>query len=415
MQGRSLVVAKAAADRLEGRERALAMELVNGVLRWYWKLDFLLNQFLKKPLRSKEQEIKLLLLMALYELVELNTPDYAVVNEAVSASKALGKQWAKAMINGVLRNFIRDQEDVLKKMQPNQEAFYSHPYWLIAKLKQDWPEHWQAILEANNQRPPLWLRVNAAQNKTQAYKTMLEEQGLASSTHPFAAQALKLEQGVDVTSLPGFEIGQVSVQDAGAQLAAGLLDVQKGHRVLDLCAAPGGKTCHVLELEAEIEMVAVELEENRMARVRENLDRLNLKAEMIVADASEASWWDGKQFDRIMVDAPCSSTGVIRRHPDIKTLRREEDITALAEVQQKILQQAWCMLKPGGKLLYVTCSVLRQENEAQIAELLATQKNVLELNLAEEWGVACKHGRQLLPGENDNDGFYFCCLSKLAE
>jgi len=419
VQGRSLVIARSTADVLEGRDRALAMELVNGVLRWYWKLDFLLNQFLQKPLRNKEQEVKMLLLMALYELTELSTPDYAVVNEAVSASKALGKQWAKALINGVLRNFIRDQEVVLKKMQPNQEAFYSHPYWLIALLKQDWPEHWQAILEANNQRPPLWLRVNAAQNKTQSYQTMLEVQGLVSSTHPFAAQALKLEQGVDVTSLPGFDQGLVSVQDAGAQLAAGLLDVHKGQRVLDLCAAPGGKTCHVLELEPDIEMVAVELEESRMVRVRENLDRLNLKAELIVADASDASWWDGNQFDRIMVDAPCSSTGVIRRHPDIKTLRRKQDIAALAEVQQKILQQVWQMLKPGGKLLYVTCSVLRQENEAQITGLLATHKDVVVLDLiikgSAEWGVACKHGRQLLPGENDNDGFYFCCLSKLAE
>jgi 16S rRNA (cytosine967-C5)-methyltransferase len=417
VQGRSLVVAKSAADVLEGRDRALAMELVNGVLRWYWKLDYLLNQFLKKPLRNKEQDLKLLLLMALYELVELSTPDYAVVNEAVSASKALGKQWAKAMINGVLRNFIRDQQAVLEKMASNQEAYYSHPYWLIALLKKDWPEHWQTILQANNQRPPLWLRVNATQNKTEAYKVLLEEQGLASSLHPFAPQALKLEHGVDVTSLPGFEQGQVSVQDAGAQLAARLLDVHKGQRVLDLCAAPGGKTCHVLELEPDIEsMTAVELEESRMIRVRENLDRLNLKAELIVADATDSAWWDSKLFDRIMVDAPCSSTGVIRRHPDIKTLRREEDINSLARVQQKILQRAWQMLAPGGKLLYVTCSVLRQENEAQIAKLLATHKDANELNLIEEgsseWGIACEHGRQLLPGGNDNDGFYFCCLHK---
>ena len=393
------------------------MELVNGVLRWHWKLDFFLNQFLKKPLRNKDHDVKLLLLMALYELVELNTPDYAVVNEAVSASKALGKQWAKAMINGVLRNFIRDQEIVLKKMESNQEAYYSHPYWLIAQLKKDWPDHWQAILEANNQRPPLWLRVNAAQNKTEAYKALLDEQCLSSSLHDLAPQALKLEQGVDVTGLPGFAQGAVSVQDAGAQFAAVLLDVQKGQRVLDLCAAPGGKTCHVLELEPEIKsMTAVELEEKRMSRVKENLSRLNLEAELIVADASEDSWWDGKQFDCIMVDAPCSSTGVIRRHPDIKVLRWEEDIKSLADIQQKILQQAWQMLAPGGKLLYVTCSVLRQENEAQIANLLATQNNVVELDLIEEgsseWGVACKHGRQLLPGEHDTDGFYFCALSK---
>ena len=409
-------MAKSAADCLDGRDRALAMELANGVLRWYWKLDHLLGQFLKKPLRNKEHDLKLLLLMSLYELVELSTPDYAVVNEAVSTSKVLGKQWAKAMINGVLRNFIRDQEACLRKMESNQEAYYSHPYWLIALLKQDWPDHWQAILKANNQRPPLWLRVNAAQNNTEAYKALLDEQGLSSSVHDFALQALRLEQGVDVTSLPDFAQGSVSVQDAGAQLAAGLLDVKKGQRVLDLCAAPGGKTCHVLELEKEIEMVAVELEEKRMSRVKENLSRLNLEAELIVADASENSWWDGKPFDRILVDAPCSSTGVIRRHPDIKVLRWEEDIKSLVGVQQKILQQAWQMLAPGGKLLYVTCSVLRQENEAQIDGLLATQKDVIELELIEGassgWGIVCKHGRQLLPGENDTDGFYFCGLSK---
>ncbi|MCW8830628.1 MAG: 16S rRNA (cytosine(967)-C(5))-methyltransferase RsmB [Gammaproteobacteria bacterium] len=416
---RSLVVARSTADMLEGRDRALAMELVNGVLRWCWKLDYLLNQFLKKPLRNKEQDVKLILLMALYELTELSTPDYAVVNEAVSASKALGKQWAKGMINGVLRNFIRDHDDVVKKMQTNQEAFYSHPYWLIALLKKDWPDHWQTILEANNQRPPLWLRVNLRQKKTEDYQALLQEQALSSVTHPFATQALKLEQGVDVTALPGFAEGAVSVQDAGAQLAAGLLDVQKGQRVLDLCAAPGGKACHVLELESDIEMVAVELEQSRMARVQENLERLNLKAELIVADASDTSWWNGKLFDRIMVDAPCSSTGVIRRHPDIKTLRREKDIDALAETQQKILQQAWQMLAPGGKLLYVTCSVLHRENEAQIAQLLVCHKDAVEINLIDansnQWGVACKYGRQLLPGENDNDGFYFCGLTKAAE
>lgn len=420
MQGRSLAAAKSAADVLEGRERALAMELVNGVLRWYWKLDYLLNQFLQKPLRNKEQEIKLLLLMALYELTELSTPDYAVVNEAVSASKALGKQWAKGMINAVLRAFIRDQQACLEKMASNQEAFYSHPYWLIALLRQDWPQYWQSILQANNQRPPLWLRVNAMHHSREAYQTLLQAQAIASSPHLFAPQALKLEQGIDVTSLPGFAQGQVSVQDAGAQLAANLFNVHKGQRVLDLCAAPGGKTCHVLELEPAISsMTAVELEEGRMNRVRENLQRLNLQAELIVADAGDAStWWDGKPFDRIMVDAPCSATGVIRRHPDIKTLRREEDISALAETQQRILQQAWQMLAPGGQLLYITCSVLRRENEARIAQLLATQPDAVEQNLIEpgasEWGIACKHGRQLLPGENDSDGFYFCRLSKLG-
>ena len=413
-QGRSLSSAKVEANVLESRQRALAMELVQGVLRWRWKLEVLLNQLMQKPLRTKEQELKLLLLLALYELMELSTPEYAVVNETVQLSRSLGKTWASGLVNGVLRTFIRDKQDYLSRTELDDVAKYSHPDWLINLLRQNWPEHWQQILQANNQRPPLWLRVNKIQQETQQYKKLLDELNLESSTLTAAPQAIKLERSIDVFSLPGFDQGMVSVQDAGAQLAASMLDVHAAQNVLDLCAAPGGKTCHLLELEPAIKkLVAVELEEQRMQKVRENLDRLKLSAELIVADASDAStWWDGALFDRILVDAPCSASGVIRRHPDIKSLRREDDLPSLVALQQKILQQAWQMLSPDGLLLYVTCSVFRQENEAQIMRLLNEHTDADEVNLDASWGVRCMHGRQLLPGENDSDGFYFACIRK---
>jgi 16S rRNA (cytosine967-C5)-methyltransferase len=414
-QGRSLASVKTDINVLEIRQRALAMELVNGVLRWRWKLEFLLAQLMKKPLRSKEQEVKLLLLMALYELMELSTPEYAVVNETVQLSRSLNKAWASGLVNGVLRSFSREKQAYLSSLDSDDVAKYSHPEWFINLLRKDWPEYWQQILQANNQRPPLWLRVNQIQKETRQYIKLLDERGIESSTHPTALQAIKLERGVDVLSLPGFDEGVVSVQDVGAQMVAGMLDVHAGQKVLDLCAAPGGKTCHLLELEPELKkLVAVELEEQRMQRVRENLDRLKLKAELIVADASDASsWWDGELFDRVLVDAPCSASGVIRRHPDIKSLRREDDLPSLVDTQQKILEQAWSVLSPGGLLLYVTCSVLRQENEEQIIKLMNKNDDAEEVALDVSWGLGCVHGRQLLPSENDSDGFYFACLRKV--
>jgi 16S rRNA (cytosine967-C5)-methyltransferase len=321
-------------------------------------------------------------------------------------------------VNGVLRSFIRDKEGFLSKACEDEVANYSHPAWFIDLLKKDWPEQWQSILQSNNVRPPLWLRVNQIQNDVIAYKKLLDEMS-ESTTHPYARQALKLDCSLNVLSLPGFEQGMLSVQDAGAQLAAELLNVKPGMRVLDLCAAPGGKTCHILELEPQIKtLVVVEREEDRMQQVRENLSRLKLnqlKPEIIqiVGDSTlSPQWWDGKLFDRILVDAPCSSTGVIRRHPDIKSLRREQDLDSLLWTQQQILQQAVQMLAPGGLLLYATCSVLKQENENQIEKLLTTRDDVSEELIEAQWGLACSHGRQLLTGENDADGFYYALLRK---
>ena len=414
VKGRSLGAARSLIDDgLEARDRALAMELVNGVLRWRFRLEAVLARLLRKPLRKKDYDLQLLLLLALYELMELRSPDYAVVNEAVSLSRQRGKKWAASMVNAVLRGFLRDHQALVASVDQDRAARCSHPGWLIELLAHDWPDQVDRILDANNQRPPMWLRVNQARIAVDDYVRELDQQHIAVQHHPVADGALMLDTPVEVERLPGFNRGLVSVQDASAQLAAGLLQVEDGARVLDLCAAPGGKTCHVLESAAGVEMTAVELEPLRMQKVRQNLDRLGFQAQLIIGDATRASgWWDGGEFDRILVDAPCTASGVIRRHPDIKSLRQQTDLQALTETQLQILDQGWRMLKPGGILLYVTCSVLKQENEQQIAHLLSAHTDAAEVAIDAAWGIACEHGRQLLPGEMNGDGFYFAKLQK---
>lgn len=401
-------------DLLEDkRDRGLANELVNGVLRWRWQLEHVVSQLLGKPLKQKDGDVQLILLLALYELIECRTPDYAIINEAVELVRKTGKKWAASLVNAVLRRFTREKAVLLADLGEAQVK-YSHPVWLLEKIKQDWPEKWQQILEANNQRPVFWLRVNQRLSDVSQYQVLLAKNGIEAEVSSIASDALKLAQGVDVRLLPGFADGVVSVQDAGAQLAAQLMNVHAGDSVLDLCAAPGGKTCHLLEKYTALERIlAVEIDERRMQRVTENLQRLNLSAELIVADASDYQlWWDGKPFDRILLDAPCSASGVIRRHPDIKSLRRETDIAQLVTLQAEILSSAWQMLAVGGELLYVTCSVFKDENETQIARFIDQNPDVSEIKISENWGEACAYGRQLLPGEHDADGFYFCRLHK---
>jgi 16S rRNA (cytosine967-C5)-methyltransferase len=366
-----------------------------------------------KPLRKKDRDVQLVLLIALYELEELSTPDYAVLNEAVAQTRRIGKKWAAGMVNAVLRRFTRETEALSLAVDENSVARFSHPQWLIDLLKQDWPEQAEQILVANNQRPPMWLRVNMDKISVEDYIKRLETQQIKAVRHPAARAALKLDTPTDVSQLPGFNQGMVSVQDASAQLAAGLLAARENERVLDLCAAPGGKTCHILETADNIDMTAVELDPVRMLKVQQNLDRQALHARLVVGDATSAkSWWDGQLFDRILVDAPCSASGVIRRHPDIKSLRQVDDLTSLTAIQRQILLQAWSMLKPGGTMLYVTCSVLRQENEQQIEHLIATVNGVEVSTISDDWGIACRYGRQLLPGDQDGDGFYFALLKK---
>ena len=408
-------------DKLEDRrDRGLANELVNGVLRWRWQLEYFISRLLSKPLKSKDSDVQLILLMALYELIECRTPDYAIINEAVELVKApsgkgAGKKWAASLVNAVLRRFTREKDQLIESIRQDRVR-YSHPDWLLKKIKADWPDKWQQILQANNQRPAFWLRVNQLHSSAVQYQHLLGDNEIDSEVSSLADHALKLSHGIDVRTLPGFETGAVSVQDVGAQLAAQLLNIggSEHFRVLDLCAAPGGKTCHLLESHKTINyLLAVELDEQRMQRVSENLQRLKLSAELMVADAREyKEWWSGDKFDRILIDAPCSASGVIRRHPDIKTLRRESDIKQLVKLQSEILLSAWQMLATGGELLYVTCSVFKDENQNQISDFIAHHGDAKEIKIEADWGEICDYGRQLLPGEQDADGFYFCRLKK---
>lgn len=399
------------------RDRGLAHELVNGVLRWRWRLAFYISRLVSRPLKKKDHDVQLVLLMAMYELQQCRTPDYAIINEAVELVRSSGKRWADGLVNAVLRRFVREQQ-ALQDSIAGEQAEYAHPQWIIDRLKHDWPLHWQSVLQANNQRPPLWLRVNRRQLTRDDYRDLLLEQELDTQASELSNVALKLEQGLDVTTLPGFGAGMLSVQDVGAQLCAGLLDVTARQRVLDLCAAPGGKTCHLLESHFDVAaLVAVELDAARMSRVEQNLQRLQLDAHaalsLLVADARDFDrQWQGESFDRILIDAPCSASGVIRRHPDIKSLRRDEDIAALVDLQADILRSAWSLLKRGGELLYVTCSVFNDENSNQIERFLKRQDDARHIVIDAAWGVPCGVGRQLLPGESDADGFYFCKLEK---
>ena len=396
------------------RQRALLQELVYGTLRWYYRLEGLLGQLLRKPLKRKDTDVRSLLLAGLYQLDQLSMPQRVAVHETVQAVQALNKGWASGLVNAVLRNYQRDSEKYTAAIAEDEQARHAHPAWLIKKLQSDWPDQWAGIIAANNERPPFSLRTNAQRTTRDDYLAVLADVSIPARPLPHTHEGIVLERPVPVSELPGFSEGTVSVQDGGAQLAAGLLQLEPGQRVLDTCAAPGGKTLHILETCAELAGVtAIDSDAIRLQRVTENLARAGLHAELIAADAVEPdSWWDGQPYDRILLDAPCSATGVIRRHPDIKLLRKPEDIAALAIVQANLLQALWPLLAPGGMLLYCTCSVLAEENSGQVTHFLASCPDATEQPVDGAWGHACNHGRQLLPGENDMDGFYFACLQK---
>ncbi len=414
------------------KDRAFIQALCYGVCRQFHRLDFILSQLLDKPL--KDTDVKALALVGLYQLNFMRVKPHAAVSETVLAARK--KPWAKSLINAVLRTYLREQEGLEHKADKFQAAALSHPDWLIKQIEQDWPEQALTILQENNQQPPMALRVNLAKISREDYLQQLAEQEIAGKIVSFCPSAIVLDNPVSVGLLPGFADGLASVQDTAAQLAAGLLDVQPGQRVLDVCAAPGGKTAHILESAVgrnkpdravakagvsgeppgsagNIELVAVDIDESRMLRVGENLQRLNLQAELVVGDAANPKdWWDGKPFDRILLDAPCSALGVIRRHPDIKLLRRAEDIDQLQVLQKSILQAVWPLLASGGLLLYATCSILKQENERQVQAFLAEYPDAVELPIDADWGSAGVCGRQILTGDAAMDGFYYARLSK---
>ncbi len=396
------------------RQRALAQELAFGTLRWSYRLEALLARLLRKPLKKKDRDLHALLLVGLYQLLMLEMPAHAAVSETVEVARQLGKDWAAGMVNGVLRNAQRQAPALLKAVEDTATARWSHPDWWIERLQQDWPDNWQRILEAGNQRPPMMLRVNRLQAERDDYLLQLQAAGIAAQPLPFPESAIRLEQPVAVDSLPGFRAGRVSVQDGAAQLCVSLLDLQAGQRVLDACAAPGGKTGHILETASQLDcLLAIDVDEHRLHKVRENLQRLQLDADLLAVDAGDPqSWWEGKPFDRILLDAPCSASGVVRRHPDIKRLRRPADVRSLSQQQQRLLEALWPLLASGGMLLYVSCSVFRQENSDNLQIFLDRHADASELPLQAEWGKVLPVGRQLLPGEHDMDGFYFACLTK---
>ncbi len=400
-----------AAARVVERDRGLTQELVFGTLRWQPRLAVLLEKMLDRPL--KDPQVEALLWVGLYQLSELGMPAHAAVNETVQATARLGKGWARGLVNGVLRRYQREGQALRIAALRGEPGHSAHPDWLRQRLQQDWPSEWPAIVEANNARPPMTIRLNRNRTTRPDYIHRLQEAGLAARPNRHAADALTLDTPVPVEKLPGFREGQVSVQDAAAQLAAGLLAPGAGHRVLDACAAPGGKTAHLLELCPEAQVLALDQDAERLIRIGENLDRLGLRAEVRAGDAGQPEpWWDGVPFDRILLDAPCSGTGVIRRHPDIKLLRRDTDVAELAAGQHRLLHALWPLLKPGGMLVYATCSVLRDENDRQIARFLQDVPSALEQPIEASWGIAVAAGRQILPGQDAMDGFYYARLVK---
>ena len=414
--GRSLSQALSQAlDNLPDKtQNPLIQEICYGVLRDYQRLSAITEGLLKKPFKTKDGDVKCLLLVGLYQLIAMRVPDHAAVSETVAATKDLKKPWARALANAVLRNFLRDKDQRIKRAEQTEEVCWAHPQWLINEIRSAWPDQWENILTANNQRPPMTLRVNLSKNSAEDYLAELATSDIPAQTSTIVASAVRLTQPVDVTILPGFTEGRVSVQDTAAQLAAELLQLESGQRVLDVCAAPGGKTMHIMET-ADVDLTAVDVDAGRLEKVKQNLQRLGQTVRLLVGDAKEPEiWWDGQPYDRILLDAPCSATGVIRRHPDIKVLRRAEDINALVELQAQILSAVWLLLKPGGMLLYATCSVLPRENSKQITAFVEKSPDATLVPVSNDtnWGHATGAGRQILPGENGMDGFYYACLKK---
>ena len=408
-------------QRVIERDRALFRQLCYGVLRFYPKLLAQASQLLAKPLKDKDRDVLMLLLLGIYQLSETRVPDHAAVSSTVAATRALKKPWAKGLINGVLRQWQRRQSQLLSKLSAAETL--AHPQWLHDALQQAWPEYANAIEEANNQHPPMCLRVNQRQLSTDKYLQALGDESIEASACRFSAQGIRLAQPIAVEQLPGFEQGWISVQDEAPQLSTALLNLAPGQRVLDACCAPGGKSCHILEAEPELgELLALDIDPQRLLRVEQNLNRLQLNQQqkqaasnikLVSGDASRVDdWWDNKPFDRILLDAPCSATGVIRRNPDIKLHRSLQDIQQLAVLQLQILSALWPTLKPGGLLLYATCSVLPDENENIVAQFCQQQSDAEHKPIDADWGIARDYGRQLFPQNDGHDGFFYALLTK---
>jgi len=403
-------------SRVDAKDKALMHELVLGCLRQFEQLDALAMALLAKKIKAKDQDIYALILLGLYQLEHMRVPDHAAISETVSACKPLKKLWAKNLINAVLRNYQRERQQSLDQIADSPSTKALMPAWLLGKLKKQWPEHWQSLCENSSIAPPLFARVNTHLKPLDEAQAELKAAGIESEPCQYSAKGLRVLNSSDITNLPGFKEAWLSIQDEAAQLASSLLELEPGKRVLDACAAPGGKTAAIAEFEPALEqLLAIEIDESRIIRMTENLARLKIDAEVLCADAADTtSWWNGKPFDCILLDAPCSATGVIRRHPDIKLLRQPEDLLELAELQKLLLNSLWQTLAPGGCLLYATCSVLQSENEKQIAHFLEATPDAKEEVIDANWGEARVHGRQLFPQAGGHDGFYYAKLIKVS-
>lgn len=416
-QGQSLTrVLARPHPQLPAADQALVQEMVYGALRVLPRLDALLKRLLNRPLKPSDHDVEALILIGLYQLLAMNTAPHAAVSVTVEASRLLGKPALAALINALLRRFLRERETLLAEIESEPAARWLFPDWLLARVQSDWPADWEQIIDSSNARPPMALRINRLRIAPADYLAQLTAAGIAAQPIPDCDAGVLLEQPRSTRELPGFVEGLVSVQDSGAQLAAQWLDAQPGHRVLDACAAPGGKTAAMLErADNALNLIAIDSDATRLATVNTTLERLGLTAQVLVADAAApAGDWCAQPFERILLDVPCSGTGVIRRHPDIKWLRRERDIPALAATQAQMLDAIWPLLARGGRLLYATCSLLAAENQQQIAAFLARTADARELPLPTAAGHALLHGRQWLPTTGGSDGFYYALLERVA-
>lgn len=397
-------------------DQALVQEMVYGALRMLPRLRLIASRLLDRPLKPRDSDLQALILIGLYQIGFMKTPAHAAVSATVEAARQLGKPRLAGLVNALLRRFLRERETLLAWTDTQPEARWLFPDWLLERLRADWPEDWESIVLASNARAPMALRVNPRRQERAAYLAELDAAGIGARAIDGLDTGVLLDQPRAMRELPGFNEGRVSIQDSGAQLAARLLDAQPGERVLDACAAPGGKTAAILERAGNaLDLVAIDSDETRLATVGATLDRLGLAAQVHVDDAADPRGdWTARPFDRILLDVPCSATGVIRRHPDIKWLRRPEDIAALAATQSRMLDAIWPLLRPGGRLLYATCSLLAEENERQVEAFLARQPEAHALTLDTDWGQARAVGRQLLPLPDGQDGFFYAVLAKAA-
>ncbi|WP_158965345.1 16S rRNA (cytosine(967)-C(5))-methyltransferase RsmB [Paraglaciecola sp. L3A3] len=399
--------------QLKDQDKAWLQEMVYGVLRHLPILQFWLRQLLDKPLKNRFKITEHLIMLGFYQLAFSRVSQHAAVSETVAACQSLNTLAMKGLVNAILRTFIR--EDMANQAAPNEQIASGLPKWLYKKLENAYPTQLAQLVDNMQIKAPIWLRVNTQKITIAEFKQALSAENIEFQTSENHISGLILAKGCDVTTLPGFALGWFAVQDGAAQLAAEYLNPQADENILDCCAAPGGKTCHMIELQPNVKSItALEVDAYRAQRIQENFDRLGHKATIIVGDASQPnSWWDNKQYERILLDAPCSATGIIRRHPDIKWLRKAKDIEVLVELQKQILAAVWSQLKPGGTLLYATCSILPEENHLQISHFLSNTSDAI-LDTSFNNDSVDKPGRQIFPGDQQMDGFYYARLLKSA-